>query len=248
MDSVHTTAESAPSLAGFFAGIAERPAHGPSFTCESARLLRIDLDGDVWLKPGAAVAHRGAVRFERRHTVEAASVADAVLRETAPLVRATGQGRLFCAYRGSHVHVVRLCGDAVVVAWTDLLAFDAGLAFEPSLVAHGVGVAAGGMVGVRLSGEGSLALATHGEPLALEVTPGDPVSTDPHATVAWSATLSPTLRMDVSWRSLIGHGGQEPVQMRFDGNGVVVVQAFEDPGRFEIGLKPLQELAALFSL
>ncbi|MEZ5292910.1 MAG: AIM24 family protein [Vicinamibacterales bacterium] len=244
-----TTTDVPPGPAPTFGALvdATRPAAsgGESFRCESARTLRIDVDGEVWLTPGAAIAYRGDLTFHRRPTVEAADPIDAVLRETAPLVRAVGRGCLYCAHHGSHVRIVRLIGDAVVVAWSDLLAFERTLVFEPRLVAHGVGIAAGGLAAVRLSGEGLFAFTSHGRPLALPVTPEAPVNTDPHATVAWSDGLEPTLKTDLSWRSLVGHGGEEPFQMHFGGTGVVLVQPFEDPSRFHLGANPLKRLAAM---
>ena len=36
----------------------------------------------------------------------------------------------------------------------------------------------------------------------------------------------------MSWRSAIGHGGREPVQMYFEGRGFVLVQPYEDAGWF----------------
>jgi uncharacterized protein (AIM24 family) len=235
------------SLDRFFAETGARQSPESSFECESMRTLRIDVDGDVWLKPGVAIAHRGALHFERRHTLGAHSLTDAVLRETAPIVRATGKGQLYCARHGSHVRVVRLGGESIVIAWEELLAFESRLAFETSLVVNGIGIAAGGLVVVRLSGHGAFALATHGQPLTLPVTPGQPIMTDPHATLAWSDTLTPTLRTNVSWRSLIAHGGGEAVQMRFEGTGFVVVQPFEDRSRIQLNAKPLKRLAALLS-
>ena len=220
---------------------------GPAFRCESARLLRIDLDGEVWLKPGAAIAYRGEVGFERRPTLEATDPVDAVLREVAPLVRAHGRARLYCGSHGSHVRLVRLDGESLVVAWAELLAFESSLGFAPELVAHGVSVAAGGLAVVRLSGQGVIALATHGQPIALAVTPESPLNTDPHATLAWSATLEPTLKTDLSWRSLVGHGGHEAFQMHFAGTGVVFVQPFEDSSRLHVDVNPLKRVAALLA-
>lgn len=217
---------------------------GPSFVCESARTLRIDVDGHVWLKPGAAVAHRGDLRFERRATLDAEGPVDALLREAAPLVQAHGRGRLYCAHHAAHVRLLALAGDALTVAWSELLAFESTLAFTPRLVSHGVSLAAGGLVMVRLSGHGVVALATHGQPVALEVTPDQPVNTDPHATLAWSDGLEPTLRTDLSWRSLVGHGGHEPIQMHFAGTGFVVVQPFEDASRLHLGTSAWKRLVA----
>ena len=80
---VHATSPS--SLDRFFAETGARRAPNNSFECESERMLRIEVDGDIWLKPGAAIAHRGTLHFERRHTLDAGSMTDAMLRETAPL-------------------------------------------------------------------------------------------------------------------------------------------------------------------
>jgi len=232
-------------LGAFLRDTAEQTGLDEAFGAESARTLRIEVDGDVWLKPGAAIAYRGDIRFERRPTLDAESIQDALLREVAPLVRAVGKGRLFCGRHGSHVRVVRLAGESFVVSWDDLLAFEHTLAFEPMLIGHGVGIAAGGLSAVRLTGDGSFAIATHGSPLTIAVEPGVPVSTDPHATLAWSAQLTPMLKTDLSWRSLFAHGGHEPVQMRFEGQGHVVVQPFEDPTRFKISMNPIKRVAAL---
>lgn len=224
----------------------EAAAPAPStFSNARARTLSIDVDGSAWLKPGAAIAYRGDLVFERRPTLGARSVTDAVLRETAPLVRAVGRGRLYCGHHGAHVHVVVLAGESLVVSWSDLVAFESSLVFEAALVGHGVGIAAGGLVGVTLTGHGALAIATHGRPLTLPVTPAQPVRTDPHATIAWSAGLEPTLATDLSWRSAVGHGGHEPFQMDFAGTGFVVVQPCENPARFDLGPHPLRRLASL---
>ena len=127
------------------------------------------------------------------------------------------------------------------------MAFEESLTFALHFVGHGVSVAAGGLVVVRLSGHGSLAVATHGRPLTLPVIPGHPVSTDPHATIAWSPELTPTLKTDVTWRSAFGLGGQEPVQMLFDGSGFVVVQPYEDPSRFRFRTDALNRAVSLLA-
>jgi uncharacterized protein (AIM24 family) len=245
MQAMNSDRERADSLAQFACETRALVDAGASFENESARTLRIDVDGGVWLKPGAAIAYRGDIMFERLATLDASSLQDVVMRETAPLVRAVGKGRLYCAHHGSHVRVIRLAEESLVVAWTDLLAFEESLTFSTSLVAHGVGIAAGGLVSVMLSGHGAVAIATHGQPLTLAVEPGNPVNTDPHATLAWSATLTPMLKTDVSWRSVFAHGGHEPAQMHFDGTGFVVVQPYEDPSRFGVKVNPLKRLAQM---
>jgi uncharacterized protein (AIM24 family) len=247
MSTTEPRVEAVQSLRDFLAETRAQQPQGPVFENETARTLRVDVDGCVWLKPGAAIAYRGDLTFERLPILRAESVMDAVLRETAPLVRAVGKGRLYCGHHGAHLRTVQLRGESIVVSWQDLVAFDQSLTFESGLLGHGLGLAAGGLVVVKLSGHGSFAVATHGRPITLEVSPGHPLSTDPHATIAWSADLSPTLKLDVTWRSAFGHGGHEPVQMLFDGAGFVVVQPYEDPSRFGLGPHPIRRVASLFA-
>jgi uncharacterized protein (AIM24 family) len=216
-----------------------------TLTAESERVLRIEVDGGVWIKPGAAIAYRGDLSFERLRTTAARSIDQIAVREMSPLVRAAGSGRLYCAHRGAHVHVLELHGETVVVSAQDLLAFESSLAVDMSLLGDGLGIAAGGLIVAALTGEGALAVATHGEALRLDVTPANPLNTDPHATVAWSGGLTPTLKTDLSWRSLIGHGGQQPVQMRFEGTGFVIVQPYRDSSRLGAVENPVGAVAKL---
>jgi uncharacterized protein (AIM24 family) len=216
-----------------------------TFHAESERMLRVDVDGGVWIKPGAAVAYRGALSFDRLPTLRARSLAQAAAREMSPLVRAIGKGRLYCAHHGSHVRLLHLHGETMMASAAELLAFDETLDVEISLLGHGLGIAAGGILVASLRGRGAAALATHGEALHLEVTPDNPLSTDPHATVAWSGGLTPRLKTDLSWRSAIGHGGQQPIQMLFEGTGLVIVQPFKDPARLAPGGNPVAALAKL---
>ena len=87
---------------------------------------------------------------------------------------------------------------------------------------------AGGLFNMHLSGSGLIAITTHYDPLTLEVTPDRPVFTDPNATVAWSASLDPTFRTDVSFKTFLGRGSGESLQMQFEGHGFVVVQPYEE--------------------
>ena len=81
---------------------------------------------------------------------------------------------------------------------------------------------------IRLSGTGMVAITTHFEPLTLRVVPGQAVFTDPNATVAWSGSLTPEIVTAVSFRTLIGRGSGEAIQLRFAGDGWVVLQPYEE--------------------
>ena len=236
---------SVPSLARFLEETREQPPSAEGFCNENARTVRVDVDGSVWISPGAAIAYRGDLRFERLATLAAHSAGEALSREAAPLVRAVGHGRLYCGHYGSHARVVRLQDESLVVAWHAVLAFESSLTFSSALVGHGVGVAAGGLMAVTLTGTGSLALATHGDPITLPVTAGQSVSTDPHATLAWSTSLTPRLKTDLSWRSAFGHGGHQSVQMLFEGQGSVLVQPYQQAAAFDLGPSALKQAAKL---
>jgi uncharacterized protein (AIM24 family) len=60
------------------------------------------------------------------------------------------------------------------------------------------------------------------------VTPQYPVLTDPNATIAWSGSLTPEFQTDVSLKTFFGRGSGESIQMRFQGEGFVVIQPFEE--------------------
>jgi hypothetical protein len=67
------------------------------------------------------------------------------------------------------------------------------------------------------------------EPLTLAVNAqSGPVFTDPNATVAWSGGLSPEVVANLSFGALLGRGSGESIQLKFQGEGWVVVQPYEE--------------------
>jgi uncharacterized protein (AIM24 family) len=232
------------SLEEYLRHNSEKATPGTGFDKESERILRIDVDGGVWIKPGSAIAYRGDLSFERLPILKGHSLVDMALRELTPLARAEGRGRIYCAHRGHHIRVLQLAGKEICIAGGSILAFEDTLQFEMSMIGHALSAAAGGLFIVRLSGSGKLAFGVHGDPLTLQVTPDNPVITDPHATLAWSGELEPELKTDLDWKSLFRHGGGEAFQMIFRGEGYVAVQPSEDPGKWKPG-KKLRSLIGL---
>ena len=72
-----------------------------------------------------------------------------------------------------------------------------------------------------------IAITTHHDPLTLSVSPSQPIITDPNATVAWSGSLAPELKTDISFKTFVGRGSGESIQMKFAGQGFVVIQPCE---------------------
>ena len=219
------------TLADFLRHTGEKDRPGDVFELESNRMLEIHVNGRVWTKLGAGVAYRGGLKFIREGMMEGGlgkMLKKMVSGEAAPLSKVEGQGRLYCADAGKHISILRLNGESINVSGNDLLAFEDTISYDITMIRRVAGMLAGGLFSVKLTGTGMVAITTHGEPLTLRVTSADPVSTDPNATVAWSANLSPELKTDISFRTLLGRGGGESFQMLFRGDGFVVVQPYEE--------------------
>lgn len=118
--------------------------------------------------------------------------------------------------------------DSIFVNGNDLLAFEPSVSWDIKLMRKVAGMLSGGLFNIRLSGRGMIAITSHYEPLTLRVTPSKPVFTDPNATVAWSGSLQPEFVTDVSLKTFFGRGSGESIQMKFSGEGFVVIQPFEE--------------------
>ena len=148
---------------------------------------------------------------------------------------ADGQGKLYLADAGKKVSIINLQGETIFINGNDVLAFESTLDHKISMMKKVSAVVSGGLFNIRISGTGMVALTTHYEPVTLLVEPGRPVVTDPNATVAWSGNLTPQLRTDASFRTLIGRGSGESFQMLFEGSGFVVIQPYEELAFQKIG-------------
>lgn len=201
------------------------------FEMESARLLEVNLNGRIWTKMGSMVAYRGQVKFTREGILEhgvGKFLKKAVSGEGARLTKAEGTGKVYLADQGKKVTILNLQGETIVVNGNDLLAFEEQIQWDISIMRKMTAMVAGGLFNVRLEGHGLVAITSHYDPLTLQVTPQDPVITDPNATIAWSGNLEPKFRTDVSLKTFFGRGSGESIQMQFEGEGFVVIQPFEE--------------------
>jgi uncharacterized protein (AIM24 family) len=219
------------SLTQFVEATAQRDRGQGLFEMESERLLEANLNGRLWIKMGAMVAYRGDIRFTREGLLEhglGKMLKRAVTGEGTRLTKAEGHGQLYLADQGKKVSILELDGETIFVNGNDVLAFEDGVAWDIQMMRRVAGMLAGGLFNVRLSGKGLVAITTHYDPLTLKVTPQTPVSTDPNATVAWSGTLQPEFKTDISFKTFLGRGSGESIQMLFRGDGFVVVQPMEE--------------------
>ena len=201
------------------------------FELEGERVLEINLDGIIWTKTGSMIAYRGAVKFTRERILEhglGKLFKKALTGEGSRLTKAEGRGAVYLADVGKKVSILHLEREAIYVNGNDVLAFEETLDWDVKMMKKISAMLSGGLFNMRLEGTGMLAITTHYDPITLMVSPGRPVFTDPNATVAWSGSLTPELRTDISFKTFVGRGSGESLQMEFQGEGFVVVQPFEE--------------------
>ncbi|EON71604.1 AIM24 family protein [Lysinibacillus sphaericus] len=201
------------------------------FELETERVLEVNLDGEVWSKMGAMISYIGDIKFERERVMEhglSKMFKKALTGEGTQLMKAKGRGRLYLADQGKKVTIFDLQDESICVNGNDLLAFEPNIDWDIHLMRKMAGIMSGGLFNVTLKGRGKVAITTHFEPLTLLVKPGETVYTDPHATVAWSGNLTPEFKTDISFRTFIGRGSGESIQMAFTGEGFVIIQPFEE--------------------
>lgn len=201
------------------------------FQLENDRMLEVNLDGEVWTKAGSMVAYVGGIKFTREGILERGLgnvLKKALSGEGAKLTKASGRGRLYLADSGKTIQILQLQNEAIFVNGNDLLAFEIGMKWDVTMMKSLGAMVSGGLFNIRLQGPGMIAITTHFEPITLLVKPGYPVRTDPNATIAWSGSLTPNFKTDVSLKTFFGRGSGESIQMEFDGDGFVVVQPYEE--------------------
>lgn len=200
------------------------------FELETSRILEVNLTDQVWAKMGSMVSYTGNIRFERERMLEHGvkrMFKRTFTGEGTSLMKATGNGQLYLADQGKKIIIFDLDGESITVNGSDLLAFDPIIKWDVKMMRRVAGMMAGGLFNIHLNGSGKIAISTHFDPLTLYVRPGEPVFTDPSATVAWSGHLQPDIHTDVTMRTLFGRGSGESIQLKFEGEGFVMIHPYE---------------------
>ncbi|TMW70095.1 AIM24 family protein [Alteribacter natronophilus] len=198
-----------------------------TFHLETDRILEVTLSGDLWAKTGAMISYTGDIRFEREGLLEhgaSRAFKKTFTNEGSELMKASGEGNLFLSDQGKKITILDLQNESIRVNGNDLLAFEPTVDWDIFMMRKVAGMMSGGLFNILLEGRGRIAITTYYEPLTLMVEPGKPVRTDPNATVAWSGDLEPEFRTDVNYKTFLGRGSGESIQMEFEGWGFVIVQ------------------------
>ena len=221
----------ARSISEFVNSTAQRDLGQGVFELESPRILELNLNGKMSTKMGSMIAYLGDIKFTREGVLDqgiGSLLKKAVSGEGMRISYAEGQGKVYLADAGKKIILLKMENDSIVVNGNDVLAFEPSIDHKITMMKKVVGMMAGGLFNVRFDGSGLLAITSHFEPITLRVTPDQPVMTDPNATICWSGSLDPKLKVDATFKSFIGRGSGESLQMLFEGDGFVVVQPYEE--------------------
>ena len=201
------------------------------FELETERMMELNLNGEMWTKMGSMISYRGNIKFTREGILEQGLgnlLKKAVSGEGARLTKAEGRGQVYLADSGKKITILSLSNESIFINGNDLLAFEPSIRYEIKMMKKMSSMLAGGLFNIRLEGTGMIAFTTHYDPITLMVTPDSPVVTDPNATVAWSGSLEPQIKTDMSFKTFLGRGSGESIQTSFSGNGFVVIQPYEE--------------------
>lgn len=157
--------------------------------------------------------------------------------EHVAMMAAEGQGEVFYGHAGLYVEVIHLAGSSMLTVEADRLLVHDGY-LQSSIVAltsqGGVrGAVRGAMTGqglftTQLTGQGSVAVLSHGGATPLQVGPNNPmVVVDPQAYVCHIGNINVDISANVGWRDAVGKGSGEAIQLKMTGMGTVWVQASE---------------------
>ncbi|MHA4818329.1 AIM24 family protein [Streptomyces aculeolatus] len=201
------------------------------FRLQGSKVLAVDMAGDaVKAKNGSMVAYDGQMAFKKL-TGGGEGIRGMVTRrltgEQMELMEVKGQGTCYFADRASVINLVGLQADKLYVESSNLLATDGGLKTGTSFTGMRGASTGSGLFTTTVEGTGQVAVMSDGPAVVLRVTPGTPLVVDPGAYVAHTGQVQQHFQSGATFRTLIGEGGGEGFQIRFEGDGLVYVQPSE---------------------
>ncbi|WP_190123329.1 AIM24 family protein [Streptomyces inusitatus] len=201
------------------------------FRLQGSKVLAVGMTGDaVKAKNGSMVAYDGRMDFKKLSGGGEGlrgMVTRRITGEQMTLMEVKGEGTCYFADRASEINLVALHGDKLYVESSNLLCAEASLRTGTSFTGLRGGASGTGLFTTTVEGSGQVAIMSDGPAVVLRVTPQYPLSVDPGAYVAHQGGLRQTFQSGVSFRTLLGEGGGEAFQIRFEGDGLVYVQPSE---------------------
>lgn len=211
----------------------------------SCKAVCTDGRGALYTKAGAMIGYQGQCKFEKVLLGPEGNVAGALLGhigrrltgENMPLMKVISSvgSTSFYANLAQHVTIIDLYpNETLKVESENLLAFTDTCRYGFKFLAQGI-LSQKGLFTSELSAlqQGAkVAILSEGNPLVLET----PCCVDPDAIVAWTGA-DPELKLDLSWKNLIGQASGESYMFDFKRAGYqVVVQPSERKSGIDIGI------------
>lgn len=205
--------------------------NGHGIQKQGSKMARVGLNGEVMARAGSMVAYQGDLRFEALGSGGfGRMMRQALSGEGVPLMKVSGRGDLFLANAASDVHLIDLDGsDGLTINGANVLAFESSLSYDIARVRGAGAMSNAGLFNCVFTGRGRIAITTDGTPVVLNVDAA--TYADPQAAVAWSSSLSTSVKSNDSFNlgTLIGRSTGERFTLAFSGHGFVVVQPSELP-------------------
>lgn len=161
--------------------------------------------------------------------------------ENLPLMKVKAQGECLTYYANceQHVTIVPLnTGERLSVESENLLAFTDTCSYSCRFLAQGV-ISQKGFATSTLTGNGpnaKVAILTDGNPLILSNIQNNAVLTaDPDAVVCWMGA-DPGLKLDLSWKNLIGQASGESYMFEWKQPANVVIQPNERTSGIDVSM------------
>ncbi|MGE9694017.1 MULTISPECIES: AIM24 family protein [unclassified Streptomyces] len=198
---------------------------------QGSKVLAVQLTGDaVRAKNGSMVAYDGRMNFKKL-SGGGDGLRGVVTRrltgERMEVMEVRGEGTCWFADRATEISVVSLRGETLYVEASNLLCTDAGLRTGTTFTGLRGASQGQGLFTTTVEGSGQAALLSDGPAMALRVSSAYPLQVDPGAYVAHQGQLRQHFQSGVNFRTVMGEGGGEAFQIRFEGEGVVWVQPSE---------------------
>jgi uncharacterized protein (AIM24 family) len=196
------------------------------FVMQNDHMLLVNLNGEVYAKQGAMAAYQGNIDFEYHGGGISRTFKKMVTGEDLRLMKCSGRGDLFLADNGAEIFTVQLENEQLTLNNNNILAFDSGIKWDINRIKTGMmGMVAGGLFNVTLTGTGHVAVTSWGKPVVIAVD--QPVAVDSNCIIAWTTSLKVDIKTSIKAGMIIGRSSGEAVQMLFSGQGFVIVQPGE---------------------
>lgn len=154
-------------------------------------------------------------------------------------VMCDGECTLYFANEAQHVVVYRLAmGETISVESENILAFTPDCKYDVRFLAQGV-ISQKGLCTSALTGNGPeayVAVIMDGNPIVLNNLQGGTIVADPDATVCWvgQGNVDPEVKLEMSWKNLIGQGSGESYV--FEWNNYKPVTVLIQPNERQAGV------------